>query len=263
MPKEASIDPVAPLPAQSAWRRFAALAGLLLLMAVGYILGLHNYLTLEAIAQHRASIESFTQQYWLPALLAFMAIYVAAVALSFPGAIVLTVLGGLLFGWLVAGFVVVFCATLGGAIIFSVVKTALGEGLVRKAGPFLCKISDGFSKDAFNYLLFLRLVPLFPFWLVNIAAGVANVKLRTFILATFFGIIPASFTFAYVGEGLDSVLDAQNAAHGACVAEKGESSCPFDLSLSSLVTTELLIAFAALGMLALVPVALRRWRPPA
>jgi uncharacterized membrane protein YdjX (TVP38/TMEM64 family) len=263
MPKEASMDPVAPLPARPAWRRFAAPAALLLLMAVGYVLGLHKYLTLEAIAEHRASLETFTQQNWLLALALFMGVYVAAVALSVPGASVLTVAGGLLFGWFVTGIAVVFSATLGATLFFIVVQTAFGAGLINRANPKLKAVCAGISRDAFNYLLFLRLVPAFPFWLVNIAAAVTGMRLRTFTLATAIGIIPATFAFAYVGEGLDSVLDAQNAAHAACVAGKGESACPFDLSLSSLVTTEILIAFAALGVLALVPIALRRWRPPA
>ncbi len=257
------MDPVAPLPAQPAWRRFAAPAALLLLMAAGYVLGLHKYLTLEAIAEHRAALETFTQQNWLLALLLFMGVYVAAVALSVPGASVLTVAGGLLFGWFVTGISVVFSATLGATLFFLVLQTAVGSSLVSKTNPKIAAVCEGFARDAFNYLLFLRLVPAFPFWLVNIAAAVAGMRLRTFTLATAIGIIPATFAFAYVGEGLDSVLDAQNAAHAACVVEKGEHACPFDLSLSSLVTAELLIAFAALGVLALVPVALRRWRPPA
>jgi uncharacterized membrane protein YdjX (TVP38/TMEM64 family) len=262
MPKEASMDPVAPLPAQPAWRRFAAPGILLLLMAVGYVLGLHEYLTLEAIAENRASLEAFTRENWPLALALFMAVYVAAVALSIPGASVLTVAGGLLFGWVVTGTVVIFSATLGATLFFLVVRTALGAGLVSKTNPKLAAIRDGFVRDAFNYLLFLRLVPAFPFWLVNLAAAVSGMRLRIFVAATAIGIIPATFAFAYVGEGLDSVLDAQMQIHSACVAEKGESACPFALSLSSLVTTELLIAFAALGLLALVPVALRRWRPP-
>lgn len=254
------MDPVAPLPAQPVCRRFAAPAILLLLMAVGYLLGLHKYLTLEAIAEHRAALETFTRENGLLALALFMGVYVAAVALSVPGASVLTVAGGLLFGWFVAGIAVVFSATLGATLFFLVVQTAVGASLVSKTHPKLAAIREGFVRDAFHYLLFLRLVPAFPFWLVNIAAAVAGMRLRTFVAATAIGIIPATFVFAYVGEGLDSVLDAQMKAHAACMAEKGESACPFELSLSSLVTTELLIAFAALGVLALVPVALRRWR---
>jgi uncharacterized membrane protein YdjX (TVP38/TMEM64 family) len=255
MPNDADLQPAAPLPEPSPWRRLALPIALLLVMAAAYALGLQHYLSLQAIVENRAILEAFTMQNRLLALLVFMAIYVVAVALSFPGASVLTVLGGLLFGWVVTGCAVILSATLGAVIIFLVVKTALGGALVRKAGPGLAKVAAGFNEDALNYLLFLRLVPLFPFWLVNIAAGAANVPLRTFILATFVGIVPATFTFAYLGEGLDSIIAAQSAARAACVAVKGEAACPFELSLSSLFTAKLLVAFAAL-----MPVVLKRRR---
>jgi pyruvate/2-oxoglutarate dehydrogenase complex dihydrolipoamide dehydrogenase (E3) component/uncharacterized membrane protein YdjX (TVP38/TMEM64 family) len=255
MQNDADLQPTAPLPEPSLWRRQALPIAVLLVMAAAYALGLHRYLSLRAIVENRAALETFTAQNRLLALVAFMAIYVAAVALSFPGASVLTVLGGLLFGWIVAGLAIIFSATLGAVVIFLVVKTALGGALVRKAGPRLVRVSAGFNEDALSYLLFLRLVPLFPFWLVNIAAGMANIPLRSFILATFIGIIPATFTFAYLGEGLDSILVAQSASHAACVAAMGEAACPFELSLSSLFTAKLLAAFVALGVLALLPVA--------
>jgi uncharacterized membrane protein YdjX (TVP38/TMEM64 family) len=253
-------SPGSALAATPAWRRWLGPALILLLMAIGYAMGLHQYLSLQSIAENRAALRSFTEQNLILALLVFIAAYVVAVALSVPGASILTVLGGLLFGWLLGGLATVVAATCGAMILFMVVKTSLGEGLVRRAGPFLSRLSDGFARDAFNYLLFLRLVPAFPFWLVNIAPALANVKLRTFAAATFLGIIPGTFAFAFVGEGLDSIIDAQQAAHQSCVTEKGLENCPFDLSLSSLVTTELLLAFAALGLVALLPVALKKWK---
>jgi uncharacterized membrane protein YdjX (TVP38/TMEM64 family) len=241
-------------------RRLLLPAVVAVLMAVVYAFNLHHYLSLQAIAENRKALGDFTSENLLLALLTFMAVYIAAVALSLPGASVLTILGGLLFGWLVGGIATVISATLGAIALYSVVKTSLGEGLAKKAGPFLAKISDGFSKDAFNYLLFLRLVPAFPFWLVNIAPALANVKLRTFASATALGIIPGTFAFAFVGSGLDSVIAAQQQAHAACVAEKGADACPFELSVSSLITTELLLAFAALGVVALIPVLIKRLR---
>jgi uncharacterized membrane protein YdjX (TVP38/TMEM64 family) len=132
--------------------------------------------------------------------------------------------------------------------------------LAKKAGPFLAKISAGFADDAFNYLLFLRLVPAFPFWLVNIAPALANVKLRTYVIATFLGIIPGTFAFAFVGAGLDSIITAQQTAHAQCLTQKSVAECPFDLSISSLITPQLLLAFAALGVVALIPVVLKKWK---
>lgn len=249
------------LPVSSRGRKFVAPLLIALLMLVGYLFGLHHYLTLQSIADNRAALEAYAADHWLLALLAFMAVYVAVVALSFPGASVLTVVGGLLFGWMVAGPAVIVSATLGSTIIFLAVRSALADSLVKRSGPLLGKIVGGFSRDAFSYLLFLRLLPVFPFWLVNISAAVANLRLRSFVLATAIGIIPATLVFAYVGEGLDSVIEAQQAAHATCVAANGGAACPFTLSVASLVTRELLIAFAALGVLALAPVVLRSWRP--
>jgi uncharacterized membrane protein YdjX (TVP38/TMEM64 family) len=246
--------------AKPLWRRFVGPALILGLMAVGYGLGLHKYLTLEAIAANRSALQTHTDQHLFLALGLFMLIYVAAVALSFPGASVLTILAGLLFGWLTGGVAVVISATIGAVILFKIVNTSFGDVLVKKAGPLLSRINAGFAADAFNYLLFLRLVPAFPFWLVNIAPALANVKLRTFALATLIGIIPGTFAFAFVGEGLDSLIVAQTTSHDACVAAKGASACPFELSVSSLITKELLIAFAVLGMVSLIPVALKKWK---
>ena len=121
-------------------------------------------------------------------------------------------------------------------------------------------IRDGFARDAFNYLLFLRLVPLFPFWLVNIASALAHLSLKTFVSATFLGIIPITIAFSFVGASFDSVIDAQKAAHETCLAQGGSAACPFDLSFDRLLTPQVLIALAALGILALLPVAMKRWR---
>jgi uncharacterized membrane protein YdjX (TVP38/TMEM64 family) len=172
----------------------------------------------------------------------------------------LTVAGGFVFGWLLAGLATVFSATLGAVLVFQIARTSIGESLAARAGPFMGRIKDGFAADAFNYLLFLRLVPAFPFWLVNIAPALTQVSGRTFAAATFLGIIPGTFAFSFVGAGLDSVFNAQSAAHVACVTEKGEAACPFTLTLSSLITTEMLLAFAALGVVALLPVILKKWK---
>jgi uncharacterized membrane protein YdjX (TVP38/TMEM64 family) len=242
------------------WQRIIAPTAIIALMAAGYALGLHKYLTLQSIAMHRDMIGEFTSAHQILALGGYILVYVAAVALSFPGAAVLTILGGLLFGWLVGGAATVIAATIGATLIFQVAKTSLGDALARKGGPLMTNIKDGFASDAFNYLLFLRLVPVFPFWLVNIAPAFAQVKLRTFVAATALGIVPGTFAFAFLGEGLDSIIAAQKRAHDACVASKNLAECPLELSVSSLVTRELLIAFAVLGFVALIPIAIKKWK---
>lgn len=251
---------VAEAKAKPYWRTYAGPLVLLALLAAGYAFGLHHYLTLEAIAENRAALAAYTQEHLWMALLLFMIVYTVAVAVSFPGASVLTILAGLLFGWFTGAIAAIVSATLGATIVFQVAKSSFGDVLAKKAGPFLSRISAGFADDAFNYLLFLRLVPAFPFWLVNIAPALANVKRRTFVIATFLGIIPGTFAFASIGSGLDSIITAQQAAHAQCVTLKSLAECPFELSLSSLITKELLIAFAALGVVALIPVALKKWK---
>ena len=112
-------------------------------------------------------------------------------------------------------------ATIGATMVFLIARTALGETLSARAGPWLAKLSDGFKEDALSYLLFLRLVPAFPFWFVNIAPAVLGVPLKTYVIGTFFGIIPATFAFASAGAGLDSVVVAAKPEYAACVAEGG------------------------------------------
>jgi uncharacterized membrane protein YdjX (TVP38/TMEM64 family) len=241
-------------------RRMLAPALLLVLLALGYAAGLHQYFTFEAIAENREALADFTSQNLLLSLLVFVAVYTVAVAVSFPGASILTILSGLLFGWVLGGVASIIAATAGATLVFQIAKSSFGDVLARKAGPFLSRISEGFKQDAFNYLLFLRLVPAFPFWLVNIAPALANVKLRTFVSTTLLGIIPGTFAFASVGAGLDSIITAQRQAQAQCLATGSVASCPLDISIKSLVTPQLLLAFAALGVVALIPVAIKKWK---
>lgn len=257
-PVPGQADP--PAAATSALRRWFAPVVVVALMALGYAMGLQDYVSLQALADHRDMLRDFTSAHVVLALALFAAVYATAVALSFPGASALTVVGGFLFGWLLGGLAALTAATIGSMGIFLVARSSLGDVLSRRAGPALGRLRRGFADDAFNYLLFLRLVPLFPFWLVNIAAALTGMRLRTFAGATAIGIIPGTFAFAFLGGGLDSILDAQAKAHAACVAEKGAENCAFDLSVSSLVTTEMLVAFAALGLVALIPVGLKKWK---
>lgn len=235
------------------------LAGVALLV---FSQGWHKYLTLEQIAENRDLLKSYIEQNYLFTLLAYGGVYIVVIALSLPGGAVLTLLGGFLFGWLVGGTATLIAATIGATIIFLVAKTSFGEPLAARAGPWLGKLREGFREDALNYLLFLRLVPLFPFWLVNLAPALLGVGLGTYVLGTFVGIIPGTFAFSFAGVGLDSVIEAQQEAYQQCLATQGGNagSCEFSLDAGALVTKELLIAFAALGVVALIPVILKKVR---
>lgn len=225
--------------------------------------GWHEYLTLEEIAANRDMLKSYIEENYLLTFLAYMGIYIVVTALSVPGGVFLTLIGGFLFGWLLGGVATVVAATIGATIIFLIAKTSLGEPLAARAGPWLGKLRAGFQENALSYLLFLRLVPVFPFWLVNLAPALLGVGLGTYVAGTFFGIIPGTFAFAFAGVGLDSVIEAQQEAYAACVAAHGDNAplkCEFTLDPGALVTRELLIAFALLGVVALVPVVLKKFR---
>lgn len=242
---------------------------LMLLVAVGgfvIAMGWHRYLTLEHLADNRESLRQLIQGNLLLALAAFIAIYAAVVALSVPGGAVMTIAGGFLFGWLAGGIASVIAATIGATVIYLVAKSTLRDFLTARAGPRLTRFAEGFREDAFSYLLFLRLVPIFPFWLVNLAPGLLGVSFPTYVLTTSLGILPGTFAFSLAGNGLDSVIGAQQAAHQSCLAKAGEGGqelCPYGLEPSALLTPELIGALVALGLVALIPVAVKwlRRRP--
>jgi uncharacterized membrane protein YdjX (TVP38/TMEM64 family) len=160
---------------------------------------------------------------------------------------------------MVGGSAAVIGATIGATLIFLVARTALGEPLLRRAGPRAVKLAQGFRDDAFSYLLFLRLVPAFPFFLVNLAPAFAGVRLAPFVAATALGVIPACFVYSFAGTGLDSVIAAQSNAYSECLTT-GRSDCRLAFDAMDILTPQLLGALVALGLLALVPVVVRRWR---
>jgi uncharacterized membrane protein YdjX (TVP38/TMEM64 family) len=240
-------------------RRLAPVAVVVLVMGLVFAMGWHRFLSLETLVRHRDAIDGFVAARCGLAIATFVAIYVAAVALSIPGAAILTIVGGILFGWLVGGLAAIAGATIGATIVFLIARGACGESILRRAGPLAAKLADGFREDAFHYLLFLRLVPVFPFWLVNLAPAVVGVRVTTFVLATALGIIPGTFAYALVGNGLHSVIAAQEAAYQACIAA-GRPDCRLNFSMAALLTPQLVAALVALGVVALIPVVVRKWR---
>ena len=240
----------------SRWLPLAAVA----LLSVGVLaMGWHRHVSLETLVRHHNAIHAFIEANTIAAVGVFIAIYVAVVALSLPGALVLTLSGGILFGGLIGGAAAIVGATAGATVIFLIAKSAFGEHLAQRAGPRACKLAEGFRADAFHYLLFLRLVPVFPFFLVNLVPALVGVRLTTFVAATAIGIIPGGFAFAFIGAGLDSVIRAQGAAYNACLSA-ARADCRLDFDAKAAATPELLAALAALGVIALVPVIVKRLR---
>jgi uncharacterized membrane protein YdjX (TVP38/TMEM64 family) len=228
--------------------------------ALVFAMGWQRYLTLEELAARRDALHALIAGHPLLSLLAYIALYAGSVALSLPGGAVLTLAGGFLFGWFLGGVAAIVAATIGAVIVFLIAKSALGEVLAARAGPWLGRLRQGFQEDAFNYLMFLRLVPVFPFWLVNLAPGLLGVGLGTYTLATAIGIIPGTLAYSVAGRGLDSLIEAQQAVHQSCLAKMGsdaQNSCPFVLEPQALLTPGLIAGFIALGLVALLPIALK------
>lgn len=231
-------------PTQRSWARVALLPALIVLgLAVFVGLHLDRYLSFETLAANRSWLLSQVEQN--PALIAsaFAAVYVAATTLSLPGSSILTMSAGFLFGLYVGTAIAVVSATVGATLLFLIARTSFGEFLRGRALGALQSLKDGFRRGAFNYLLFLRLVPLFPFWLINLAAAFLDVPPRTFVAGTFLGIIPGAAVYASVGSSLGEILDQ---------GRKPE--------LDILFAPNILIPILALAVLSLVPIGYRRLR---
>lgn len=232
----------APARPKSAFRRFLPLAILLAGLGTFFALGLDRYVTLDTLRDNRQALTGWVAENWMLAALIYVLAYIAMVAFSLPGGLVATLTGGFLFGTLFGGLLTIAGATIGATAIFLAAKTALGDALRAKAGPGLRRIEQGFGENAFSYMLVLRLVPLFPFFLVNLAPAFLGVPLRTYVIATFFGIMPATFVFASLGNGLGAVFDAGR-----------------EPDLGLIMEPQIIGPILALALLALVPVIYRRF----
>lgn len=227
----------------STWRRLLPLVIVAGMIGMALALGLDEYLNFEALRANRAALLALVAERPALTALGFVAIYAAAVALSLPGALILTLAGGFLFGTALATVLVVIGATLGACAIFLIARSALGDLLRARAGPWLGRMEAGFRRNALSYLLVLRLIPIFPFWLVNLVPAFLGVPLATFALATFVGIIPGSVVYASVGAGLGAVFE--------------QGGTP---DLGIILEPEILLPLIGLALLALLPLAYRRWR---
>lgn len=173
-----------------------------------FVMGFDQYLSFVALRDNRGRLMEWYELNQVMTVIWFFITYTAVVALSLPGAMWMTLAGGFIFGTLQATFYVVMAATLGAFIVFILAQYCLADFLKQKTGKAVQKMEVGFQSNALSYLLFLRLVPLFPFWLVNLVPAFLGVPARTFIIGTALGIIPGSAVFCWVGSGLGAVLEA-------------------------------------------------------
>ncbi len=212
--------------------------GIIFLLGIGAFVyfDLGQYLSLDSLKANRDLLLNYTETHYAAAVGLFILIYILQTTFSLPGGAILTLTGGFLFGSLLGTFFVNVGATVGATLAFLAARYLLRDWVENKFGDRLGPIQSGFSQNAFSYLMTLRLIPAFPFFLVNLVSGITRVNLGTYILATSLGIIPGSFVFAFAGRQLGSIN-----------------------SLSEIASPSVLLAFTLLGLLALMPIAYRKW----
>ncbi len=216
---------------------------LLAIAALLYLLGVTDYLSFEALRQERAWLLARVDHYPLLSAVTFILVYAASTALSLPGGAVLTLAGGFLFGMLLGAVYATIGATAGAVLVFLIARSALGEPLRARAGPWLTRMREGFNRNCLSYLLVLRLVPVFPFWLVNLVPAMLGMPLSTYTLGTVLGIIPGCLIYTSVGAGLGAVFDAGGQP---------------DLAL--VLRPEILLPLIGLALLSLAPIVYKRLR---
>ena len=224
-------------------KRFGPLILVALAVAVVLASGLADHLSLVELKARRDQLQGFVALHPALSFGLYILIYIAVVSLSLPGALVMTLSGGFLFGPWLGAAAASSGASLGAAVIFLVCRSAVGDSLRGKAGSTIAKIEEGVRRDAFSYILTLRLIPVMPFWLVNLAAGFVNIPLRTFLAATVLGILPGSLVYSGLGAGLGEVF-----ASGQ------------EPNLGLIFEPHVLLPLVGLGLLSLLPVVLRRFR---
>lgn len=225
----------APSPTPSRAGRLLLLAVFIVALVAFFALDGQHYLSLATIKANRDALLEFASRHYAAAIAIGLLIYAGAIALSLPGGLVLSLAMGFVFGRWVGTALVVVAATLGATLVFLAARYLFAEAARRRLGAVGERIIAGFNENAFAYLLFLRLVPLFPFFLVNLASAFTAVPLRTYVLATLIGIIPGTFVYVNLGQTLGRID-----------------------SLDGIVSRETLLAFALLGILALAPIAWKR-----
>ena len=231
-------DPAIPGP--SPWRLLPL--GLLLLAATAFILGGgRRYLTFAQLAEHRALLCDIVARGGILAVIGFTLGYAGLTALSVPGAMLLTLASGFLFGPWFGAFYALVGATLGASAVFLAARAGLA-GLAERSGPRVARIKEGFRQAALSYLLCLRLVPLFPFWLVNLVAGASGMRLRVYVIATFVGMIPGAVVYAGIGNGVGALIAA------------GQHPDPY-----TIFRPAILLPLLGLAALSLLPVVYKRW----
>ena len=227
----------------SGWRRYLPLAGLALLSVLAFAFDLHQLVSFETLQQHDRALREVVSARPVAMALGYVAAYALVVATGLPVTIVMTVAGGYFFGIWLGGGLAVTGATIGAVGVFLVAGTSFGRRLGAGSSPLLARMRAGFRDNAWSYLFILRLLPLLPFMVVNVVPALLGVRLRVFAPATFLGMLPGSFVYASVGNGLGSLM------------ARGETP-----NLDLFLQPEILGPLVGLAVLALLPVAYKTWK---
>ena len=223
-------------------KKFLPLIVIVILSLIAWYFGLYKYFSFEKIREHLQVIELYVHAHQILSVLIFAGLYVIVVVLSLPVATFMTITAGILFGQILGTSCVVISATIGATLLFISTKMASSGLMQKKAGPWIKKMQAGFKENALSYLLTLRLIPLFPFFAINIVAALLQIPLRTFFFGTLFGIIPGSFVYVSIGVALQDVIKQPNFS-----------------AYSIAVQPKILIALTGLGILSLLPVLYKRF----
>jgi uncharacterized membrane protein YdjX (TVP38/TMEM64 family) len=226
-------------------RRLWAVLAVAALIVAARLSGLDRYLSLDALAEHRSALSALVRDHSVPIALAYLVIYAAAVALSFPGAVILTLTGGFLFGAVPGTALTVIGATAGATVVFLLARRIFGADALDRLGPRAQALAEGIRRNAASYLLVLRLVPLFPFFLVNLVPAFVGVRLSVYVVTTLVGILPGTFVFSLAGAGLGGVLDAGGTINPASILTPEILGALGGLALLSLAAIPLKARFAA------------------
>lgn len=225
-------------------RRLWPLALILCGFVSFFAFDLDTYVSFDMLKEHRAWLLAQVEENLMLTTLAFILVYAAIIGFSVPGATIASITGGFLFGLWLGTIFNVISATLGATMLFLAARSVFADILHEKAGPWLRKVESNFNENAVSYLLFLRLVPIFPFFAVNLVPAFLGVRLRTFVLTTFFGIIPGGFVYTSFGAGLGTIFD-----HGDGT-----------ISPQAVITPEIVGGMVGLAVLSLLPLAYKAWR---
>lgn len=197
---------------------------------------LGRFLSLDALKENRDHLLAFTEAHYASAVGIFILTYIVVTGLSLPGATILTLAGGFLFGSVFGMLFVNLGATTGATLAFLAARYLLRDWVEQKFGKWLGPLQDGFARNAFSYLMTLRLIPLFPFFVVNLVSGLTRMNIGSYVSATALGIIPGSFVYAYAGRQLGTIN-----------------------SLKEIASPNVIGAFVLLGLLALVPTVYKKF----